>query len=212
MVFMTEQIFIQGPVGQIQIAVDRPEGELKGFAVVCHPHPLEGGTPQHKIPVLLMQIFTELGCVVYRPYFRGLGGSEGTHDHGQGETDDILTVIEYARQQHPDLAFYAAGFSFGSHVLANCQAQLNENSRPQQLILCGLPTGSVVGLRDYTTPNIHGDLLLIHGEQDEITLLSDLIQWATPQKHPITIMPGANHFFTGYLKQLRQIFSHYFRV
>lgn len=212
MVGMTEQILIPGPVGQIEIFVDRPKDELKGFAVVCHPHPLEGGTPQHKVPVLFTQIFTELGYIVYRPSFRGLGGSEGTHDHGQGETDDILAVIEYVRQQHPNLAFYAGGFSFGSHVLANCQARLSEELRPQQLVLCGLPTGSVVGLRDYTTPSIDGDLILIHGEQDEITLLSDLIAWAKPQKHPITIMPGANHFFTGYLKQLRQVITRYLEV
>ena len=94
---MSEQIFIQGPVGQIEIFVDQPQAEVTGFAVVCHPHPLQGGTPHHKVPVLLAQIFNEMGCVVYRPSFRGLGGSEGTHDQGHGETDDIMAVIEYAR-------------------------------------------------------------------------------------------------------------------
>lgn len=211
-VLMTDQVFITGPVGQIELFVDQPKTAPRGFAVVCHPHPLQGGTPQHKVPVLLAQILTEMGCVVYRPSFRGLGGSIGTHDQGHGETEDILAVIDYARAKHAGLTFYAAGFSFGAHVLAKCQAQLIENLRPKQLVLCGLPTGSVVELRHYTTPEISGDILFVHGEQDEITLLSDMIAWAKPQKHPITILPGANHFFTGYLKQLRQIFSHYFRV
>ena len=80
------------------------------------------------------------------------------------------------------------------------------------MVLCGLPTGSVIDLRHYQTPQIEGELLLIHGEQDEITLLSDLIAWAKPQKHPITIMPGANHFFTGYLKQLKQVITGFLKI
>lgn len=206
---MSEQIFIQGPVGKIELFVDRPEGEIKGFAVVCHPHPLQGGTPQHKVPALLTQIFNEYGCIVYRPSFRGLGGSEGVHDEGHGETEDILAVIKHVRELHAGLPFYAGGFSFGSHVLAKCHAQLSPELQPVQLILCGLPTATVVGLRHYKTPEIQGDILLIHGEQDDITLLSDAIEWAKPQKHPITILPGANHFFTGYLKQLRQIITRF---
>ena len=209
---MSEQVFIQGPVGQIEMFVDQPQGEITGFAVVCHPHPLQGGTPHHKVPVLLAQIFNEMGCVVYRPSFRGLAGSEGTHDQGHGETDDIMAVIEYAREKHVGLTFYAGGFSFGSHVLAKCQAQLSDELRPKQLVLCGLPTGSVVDLRHYKTPAIDGDILFVHGEQDDITLLSDMIAWAKPQKHPITILPGANHFFTGYLKQLRQVIARFLKL
>ena len=200
---MSEQIFIPGPVGQIEIFVDSPQDKIKGFAVVCHPHPLQGGNPQHKVPALLAQIFVEQGYVVYRPSFRGSGQSAGVHDDGFGETQDILAVIAHLRDRYPDLPFYAGGFSFGAHVLAKCQASLDVAQQPRQLILCGLPTGSVIGLRHYQTPDIQGDLLFLHGEQDDITLLSDLIAWAAPQKHPITILPGANHFFTGYLKQLR---------
>ena len=123
-----------------------------------------------------------------------------------------MAVIEYARAKHAGLTFYAGGFSFGSHVLAKCQAQLSEELRPKQLVLCGLPTGSVVDLRYYKTPAIDGDILFVHGEQDDITLLSDMIAWAKPQKHPITILPGANHFFTGYLKQLRQIITRFLKI
>ena len=94
---MSEQMFIQGPVGQIEVFVDYPQGEVKGFAVVTHPHPLQGGTPQHKVPALLAQMFLERGCVVYRPSFRGSGQSAGQHDEGHGETIDTLEVIHYAR-------------------------------------------------------------------------------------------------------------------
>jgi hypothetical protein len=123
-----------------------------------------------------------------------------------------MAVIEHARAKHAGLTFYAGGFSFGSHVLAKCQAQLSNELRPKQLVLCGLPTGSVVDLRHYTTPAIDGDILFVHGEQDDITLLSDMVAWAKPQKHPITILPGANHFFTGYLKQLRQVITRFLKL
>lgn len=200
---MSEQIFIPGPVGQIEVFVDYPQGEVKGFAVICHPHPLQGGTPQHKVPALLAQILVENGCVVYRPSFRGSGQSEGVHDEGHGETDDVLKVIHYARLQHVGLPFYAGGFSFGAHVMAKCYDALPSELRSIQTILCGLPTATVAGVRHYQTPEIKGDILFIHGEADDVTTLSDMIAWAKPQRHLVTVLPGANHFFTGYLKQLR---------
>lgn len=200
---MSEQLFIQGPVGKIEVFVDYPQGEVKGFAVVCHPHPLQGGTPQHKVPALLAQILTEEGCIVYRPSFRGSGQSEGIHDEGFGETDDILEVIRHVRMKHIGLPFYAGGFSFGAHVMAKCYHALPDELKPKQLVLFGLPTATVQGLRHYVTPAIKGDILFIHGEADDITLLSDLIEWAKPQRHIVTVLPGANHFFTGYLKHLR---------
>lgn len=206
---MSEQIFLQGPAGQIEVFVDYPQGEVKGFAVVCHPHPLQGGTPQHKVPTLLTQMYLERGCVVYRPSFRGSGLSHGTHDDGFGETEDTLVVIQHARQQHITQAFYAGGFSFGAHVMAKSMALLPVELQPKQTILCGLPTATVAGIRHYETPAIKGDILFIHGEADDVTLLSDMIEWAKPQRHLVTILPGANHFFTGYLKQLRIAMSRY---
>ncbi|QIO09397.1 alpha/beta hydrolase [Acinetobacter lanii] len=200
---MSEQLFIQGPVGKIEVFVDYPQGEVKGFAVVCHPHPLQGGTPQHKVPALLAQILTEEGCIVYRPSFRGSGQSEGIHDEGFGETDDILEVIRQVRMTHVGLPFYAGGFSFGAHVMAKSYHALPDELKPKQLVLFGLPTATVQGLRHYVTPAIKGDILFIHGEADDVTLLSDLIEWAKPQRHILTVLPGANHFFTGYLKHLK---------
>ncbi|MQW92957.1 hydrolase [Acinetobacter wanghuae] len=206
---MSEPIFIQGLVGQIEVFVDYPQGDVKGFAVVCHPHPLQGGTPHHKVPALLAQMFLERGYMVYRPSFRGSGQSEGVHDEGFGETEDVLDVIKFARQSHPHLPFYAGGFSFGAHVMAKAFDSLAVEIRPKQMILCGLPTATVAGLRHYQTPALQGDIMFLHGEADEITLLSDLITWAKPQRHILTILPGANHFFTGYLKQMRLAISRF---
>ncbi|MEB3767797.1 hydrolase [Acinetobacter sp. MD2] len=209
---MSETIFLQGPAGKIEVFVDQPKTTITAVAVVCHPHPLQGGNAQHKIPMLLSNILTEKGCVVYRPNFRGAGLTEGTHEEGFGETHDILAVISQLRAHYPNLPLYAGGFSFGAHVLAKCYVALDETQRPKQMILSGLPTAGVKGLRHYETPEINGDLLFVHGEEDDITLLHDLVAWAKPQKHPITIFPGANHFFTGYLKPLRQVFERYLNI
>lgn len=206
---MSEQIFIQGQAGKIEIFVDYPQGEVKGFAVVCHPHPLQGGTPQHKVPALLAQMYLERGCVVYRPSFRGSGQSEGVHDEGFGETDDILEVIKFARHKHITVPFYAGGFSFGAHVMVKAYASLPVELQPKQAMICGLPTATVAGVRHYVTPPIKGDILFVHGEADEVTLLSDMIEWSRPQRHVVTVLPGANHFFTGYLKQLRLAMTRY---
>ena len=206
---MSEQIFIQGPAGNIEIFVDYPQGEVKGFAVVTHPHPLQGGTPQHKVPALLAQMYLERGCVVYRPSFRGSGQSEGVHDEGYGETDDILEVIKFARSQNVSVPFYAGGFSFGAHVMVKAYAATPVELQPKQAIICGLPTATVAGIRHYVTPPIKGDILFVHGESDDVTLLSDMIEWSRPQRHLVTILPGANHFFTGYLKQLRLAMTRY---
>ena len=206
---MSEHMFIQGPTGQLEVFVDYPQGEVKGFAIVCHPHPLQGGTPQHKVPALLAQLMLERGCVVYRPSFRGSGLSHGLHDQGHGETEDTLNIIQHVRNLHPQLPFYAGGFSSGAHVMVKAYNLMHKEDRPVKLILCGLPTATVASVRHYVTPEIQGDILFIHGEADDVTLLSDLIVWAKPQRHLITILPGANHFFTGYLKQLRIAISRY---
>ena len=88
-------------------------------------------------------------------------------------------------------------------VMAKCYDALPSELRSIQTILCGLPTATVAGVRHYQTPEIKGDILFIHGEADDVTTLSDMITWAKPQRHLVTVLPGANHFFTGYLKQLR---------
>ena len=206
---MSEHMFIQGPVGKIEVFIDYPQGEVKGFAVVCHPHPLQGGTPQHKVPALLAQILVEQGCIVYRPSFRGSGQSDGVHDEGFAETEDTLTVIQHARLLHKGLPFYVGGFSFGAHVMAKAYHALPDEIKPKQVILCGLPTSTVDGIRHYETPPIKGDILFVHGESDPTTKLCDLLEWAKPQRHLITVLPGANHFFTGYLKQLRVAISRF---
>lgn len=205
---MTEKIYLQAEAGQVQVYEDRPEN-IKAIALVTHPHPLMGGNPKHKIPQLMAEIFAEHGCLVWRPNFRGSGDSHGEHDDGVGESKDIANLAMQMQEKYPNLPFYAGGFSFGSHVWAKSFHLLDQAHRPKQMVLAGLPAGRVRDLIDYQTPEIDHDILLIHGEQDEITPLADVVAWAKPQRHPITIMPGANHFFTGYLKPLRSVIERF---
>lgn len=207
---MSTHIFLQGEAGQIEVFVDCPT-QIKAIALVTHPHPLMGGNPQHKVPQLMTEILLQQGCLVWRPSFRGMGQSQGEHDQGIGESRDIALLSLALQQQYPDLPFVAGGFSFGAHVWAKSFHLLESGKRPQKLLLAGLPCGEVRGAIDYQTPDIDSDILLVHGEQDDICQLQDVIKWAKPQRHPITIMPGANHFFTGYLKSLSIVIERYFR-
>ena len=206
---MSEKIFIQGAAGQIEIYQDCPQ-QIQGIAIVTHPHPLMGGNPKHKIPQLISEVLLQKGYLVWRPSFRGMGQSEGEHDHGQGESLDIAMLSQIMQQRYPALPFSAGGFSFGAHVWSKAFHQLSAEQRPKQLLLAGLPCGLVRGAVAYQTPALDTDLLLVHGAEDDITPLADVLKWAEPQRHPITIMPGANHFFTGYLKSLKLVIERYY--
>src|SRR5438067_13329060 len=100
-----------GPAGAIEALVDAPAGNMRGIAIVAHPHPLEGGNAQHKIPLALARLFLRHGWLAVRPNFRGVGATEGTHDNGIGETDDLLAVIDALRRAHPDAPLALAGLS-----------------------------------------------------------------------------------------------------
>jgi alpha/beta superfamily hydrolase len=206
---MTEKFLLSGAAGQIEVLEDRPQ-QIQAIAIVTHPHPLMGGNAMHKIPQLITEVLLETGCLVWRPSFRGVGQSEGVHDHGEGESQDIALLSLELQARYPALPFLAAGFSFGAHVWAKAFHLLAPAAQPEQLLLAGLPCGLVRGAVDYQTPALDTDLLLLHGALDDITPLEDVMRWAEPQRHPITIMPGANHFFTGYLKPLRKLITDYY--
>src|SRR6184192_1421856 len=112
----TERKFVAGPAGRIECAVDLPASERRGAALVAHPHPLYGGTLDNKVVQTLAKTFVELGYVSLRPNFRGVGASEGEHDEGIGETEDLLRVVAYARETFGELPLVLAGFSFGAAV------------------------------------------------------------------------------------------------
>ncbi|MDR2924860.1 MAG: alpha/beta hydrolase [Azoarcus sp.] len=207
----TSSAFAQGAAGQIEIQIDLP-AEVRGIALVCHPHPLFGGTNTNKVATTLARAFRELGYAALRPNFRGVGKSEGWHDRGEGETDDMLAVLDWARAYWGEgLPVVLGGFSFGAYVLARLAVRLAAaDSPPRHLVLVGMATGMTRGIgggsaRRYGTPAVPENVsaLVIHGETDETVPLSNVLAWARSQKLPLIVVPGADHFFHGNLGHIR---------
>ncbi|MBL8485395.1 MAG: alpha/beta hydrolase [Rhodocyclaceae bacterium] len=201
----TERIVIPGPTGNIELALDIP-AEARGLALVAHPHPLYGGTLDNKVAHTLARTFRDLGYVAMRPNFRGVGKSEGEHDNGGAETEDMMAVLDYGRERFCEHAIVLGGFSFGGFVTARVARRLAESGKPaKRIVLVGAAAGSVPGLRNYATEDVPADTIVIHGEVDETVPLNNVIEWARPQNLPIVLVPGADHFFHGRLNLLRDI-------
>ena len=190
----TEIIGLNGPAGHIDIALDRPRDlPVRGIALIAHPHPLYGGTRDNKVVQTLARTLLALGYVCWRPNFRGVGDSEGAHDEGRGETEDLLAVIDAARAAEPQgqaLPLILAGFSFGTLVLSRVAQHLAKAGTPaRRLIFIGT---AVIrpGMLD-----VPADTLVIHGELDDTVPLSAVLDWARPQGLPVVVIPGADHFF-----------------
>jgi alpha/beta superfamily hydrolase len=203
-----EQVFVAGPAGKIETVIEHPavfpadgvsEG-ARGIALVCHPHPLFGGTHTNKVVTTLSRTFVELGYIALRPNFRGVGRSEGRHDHGEGETEDMHAVIAYARERFGELPLALAGFSFGSYV----QSRVAQRETPERMVLVGTAAGDL-GERSYATPAVPAGTIVIHGEHDETVPLARVLDWARPQELPVIVIPGADHFFHRRLHVIRDI-------
>jgi hypothetical protein len=191
----TRRVLVPGPAGNIECAVDAPEGRAsRGVALVAHPHPLYGGSLDNKVAQTLARAFVELGYTAWRPNFRGVGATAGSHDEGRGELEDLAAVLAHAKSDRPVLA----GFSFGAAV----QARLAARIAPERMVLVGL----AVKLLD--VPAVRADTLLIHGEEDSTVPLADVLAWARPQDLPVIVVPGADHFFHRRLQVLRGIVTH----
>jgi uncharacterized protein len=195
----TERVFVAGPAGRIECALDRPEGGAlpaaagapRRAALIAHPHPLYGGTLDNKVVQTLARALVDLGYETWRPNFRGVGQSEGRYDEGRGEVEDLLSVYKEINSQ----ATLLAGFSFGAAM----QARLAPRVAASRLVLVG------VAVVHFDTPNVAPGTLVVHGEQDETVPLAAVLDWARPQELPVVLAPGADHFFNHKLGLLRRI-------
>ena len=191
----TRREFVDGPAGRIECAVDQPQAAPRGVALIAHPHPLFGGTLDNKVVQTLARAFVSLGYTAWRPNFRGVGGSEGTHDNGRGEVDDLHAVLEHAG------ATVLAGFSFGAAM----QAMLSRKVSSGPVVLVGPAVTS------FDVPPIPAGSLVIHGERDDTIPLAAVLDWARPQELPVVVVPGADHFFHRRLPVLRSLVEGRFR-
>ena len=200
----TRKSSIAGPAGPLEIAVDLPAGVPRGIAVIAHPHPLFGGTLDNKVVQTLARAFVQTGWTAVRFNFRGVGGSAGSHDEGRGELEDLLAVVQHAAPAGEAQAVLAlAGFSFGAFVTTHAFARLQAERPIDKLVLVGTSVS-----RSPAAPidsAAHNRTLVVHGEQDDTVLLADVMDWARPQALPVTVVPGAGHFFHGQLSLLKNL-------
>jgi len=191
---------LDGHAGKMQCLLDLPDSAPRGIALVAHPHPLYGGTMENKVAQTLARTFVTLGYAAARFNFRGVGESEGVHDEGRGEVDDMEVMYEHMRKQYPDLPIALTGFSFGTFVQAQFALRLAEQGRaPERLALVGTAAGK------WAMPTVPQDTILIHGELDDTIFLKDVFEWARPLDIPVMVIPGADHFFhrkLGHIKNL----------
>jgi uncharacterized protein len=195
----TQRVMLQGAAGQIEALRDLPEAVSKGIAIICHPHPLFGGTMDNKVVQTLARAFVQTGWTALRFNFRGIGQSGGVYDEGRGEADDLRALIKQLAPANSALAM--AGFSFGSFVASQVLQEAARSHDLQKIVMVGT-AASRFAVASIPT-ELHERLLVVHGEQDDTVPLSSVMDWARPQVIPVTVVPGGGHFFHGQLPLLR---------
>jgi alpha/beta superfamily hydrolase len=202
----TTSLVVPGPVGDIEVLLDEPAaigGDLsvKHVAVICHPHPLYGGTMTNKVVHVLARTFNDVGAVSVRFNFRGVGKSAGKHDDGHGETADVIAMVQWTCSRWPDADVWLAGFSFGAAMALRASLGATSAQRVVRLVTVA------PALRWLT--QVHAappcPWLIVQGDQDELVDVQAVQQWAAslPRSPQIAILRGAEHFFHGRLNELR---------
>ncbi|MBU1361213.1 MAG: alpha/beta fold hydrolase [Gammaproteobacteria bacterium] len=205
----TEKIYLKGAAGVIEALRDPAAAgpPALGVAIIAHPHPLYGGTMDNKVVQTLARAFVQCGWNAVRFNFRGVGASEGVHDEGKGECDDLLSVIN---QTAPDGPLCIAGFSFGAFVASRAAEELWATREIRQFVLVGTAASrfSIASL----PADVHERTLVVHGELDDTVSLASVFDWARPQSLPVTVVPGGGHFFHGQLPLLKSLVIRHLRA
>lgn len=193
-------LIITGPAGRIEAACDQAEAAPQPvLAILCHPLPTEGGTMHNKVVTMAARALRESGIATLRFNFRGVGGSEGAFDNGDGELDDLRAVAAWARAQHPDKVLWLAGFSFGAWVSLRGAVELGAAA----LISIAPPVGRSWDFDGIALPGV--PWLVIQGDADEIVDADAVRRWVAGLPNPpqLVEMPDTSHFFHRKLMDLR---------
>jgi len=200
--FPEKSFFIQGPVGQLECLAGHPivsdsVTDRKTIGLICHPHPLFGGTMQNKVTHMIEKAFREMGLHTVRFNFRGVGESMGEFDNGIGETDDLLAIYQWAQEIFPEYDVWLAGFSFGSYVALRACIEI----KPSQFLTVAPP----VERYDYTELSIpECPWLVIQGEEDDVVTPKAVYDYVNNiEPHPQLITFKAGHFFHRRLIDLK---------
>jgi alpha/beta superfamily hydrolase len=212
--------FLPGPAGRLEALlwavperVDDARPPLA--AVVCHPHPLFGGTMHNKVVYQTAKTLHRFGLPVLRFNFRGTGLSDGTHDEGRGEEQDVSSALDFLAAEYPNVPLLFAGFSFGSWVglRAGCK-----DSRVTDLIGLGLPVGDLATREFSYLSECDKPKLLVSGELDVYgppEKLKALVEKFPPhvkERTGIAIISGADHFFAGHLPELTEAVAEWMKA
>lgn len=207
MAFGTMQIPVSH--GHLEAILKEPDSAPRGAAVMCHPHPLHGGTMHTKAVYRAAQALNEAGLLALRFNFRGVGTSTGSYDQGVGEQDDLRAALDWLEAEHPRLPLVVGGFSFGSMVALSVGV---EDDRVGALVGLGLPVDmddhyDYGFLRDADRP-----ILVVQGENDEFGAAERVRSTLAPLGSHITVVPvaGTDHYFEGRLDELRAVIRGYF--
>jgi alpha/beta superfamily hydrolase len=202
-------ISLVGPAGRLETILWSTPEESAGppplAAVVCHPHPLFGGTMHNKVVYRAAKTIHRFGLPVARFNFRGVGLSEGTHDKGDGEDGDVLAVIDFLAQEYSGVPLLVAGFSFGSWVGLRVGCR---DPRVTELMGLGLPVGNVEARSFAYLDACAKPKLLVSGEFDQfgpIHTLREMVERFPPpvrESTQVEIVRGGDHFFAGHLPEL----------
>ncbi len=200
------ECLLPGAAGDLEAIIASPREAARGFAVICHPHPLFGGAMSNKVAYTLASVALHAGFYALRFNFRGVGRSQGVHDQGIGETDDIVAMVEWLRQRLPaGWPLLLAGFSFGGAVSLRAAAA----ARPALQISVAPPLGGdYARLGPPAAPPC--PWLVIHSRDDDVVAYADTsatvsAMQPTPSPTELATVDGAGHFFNGRLGDIQQI-------
>jgi len=204
-------LFIDGPAGHLEALLNAGSANATHAALVCHPHPLYGGTLHNKVVFHAMKALNSFGFPVLRFNFRGTGLSEGEHDYGAGEVDDVRAALDWLNGEfHLPMIF--AGFSFGAAVglRATCA-----DSRVEAVIALGLPVAPLDD-RTYDFGFLHSctkPKLFVSGSRDQFGPRAELEKLVVTLSEPkkLMIVEGADHFFEGRMRELRETIEAWLR-
>jgi alpha/beta superfamily hydrolase len=192
-----ERVNIEGPSGTIEAVVEDPGITSTDYAVICHPHPVYGGTMDNKVVTTVARGFNECSIPTLRFNFRGVGQSQGAFDQGIGETADAAAVVAFGAARWPGRALIVAGFSFGGYVALRLARQT-----PAQKLIAIAPAVQ------YFEPGTGAPpcpWFIIQGDADDVVDPKAVIKWASALSTVprVTVLAGVGHFFHGRLRELR---------
>lgn len=193
-------LLLTGASGAIEAHIEWPDAARRRdlVAVICHPHPLHGGSMGNKVVTSCERALRDLGAITLRFNFRGVGKTAGVFDEGRGEGDDLAAICAWMRAAHPDAALILAGFSFGAYVSISRAAEI----APTLLISIAPPVGRF-DLRSFAVPAC--PWLVLQPDADEVVDAQAVYAWVAQQPSPPTLVrfPATSHFFHGKLLELR---------